>query len=176
MRPLFTQDEIEARIVELAEKLNAIYREEPLVAVCVLKGAVLFYADLIRLINNPNIILDFVRLSSYRDSMDPGAIDFTRDLDTDIAGKHVLVVEDVVDSGHTMAFLFETLRARNPKSLRLATLVDKKSHREAEVQVDFACFELDQGFIVGYGLDYAERYRALPDICVVEQASQDGSE
>ena len=174
IRPLFTHEEIETRVAGLATRLNALYKDEPLVAVCVLKGAVVFFADLVRHIDNSNITLDFVRLSTYRESMNPGEIAFLRDLDSDIAGKHVLVVEDVVDSGRTTAFLLEMLRARGPKSLRLVSLVDKRARREADLQVDFACFDLDQGFIVGYGLDYAERYRALPDICVVETTSPNG--
>lgn len=168
LRPLYTNECIQNRVRELARSINDIYHNEPLVAVCVLKGAVVFFSDLIRHIDDVNLTLDFVRLSSYGNAMTAGRIRFERDLDTDIRGKHVLIVEDVVDSGQTMACLFNVLREREPLSLRLAALVDKKERRTAQVQVDFPGFELDQGFIVGYGLDYAEQYRALPDICVVE--------
>ena len=168
LTPLYTRECIDRRVCELAERINAVYHDEPLVAVCVLKGAVLFFSDLVRHINDTNLTLDFVRLASYGNGMQAGNIRFERDLETDIHGKHVLIVEDVVDSGQSMTCLFNVLKVRGPKSLRLAALVDKKERRTASVQVDFAGFELDRGFIVGYGLDYAEQYRALPDICVVE--------
>ncbi len=168
LTPVYSHSCIENRVRELGEQISALYGDEPLVAVCVLKGAVVFFSDLIRHITDTNLTLDFVRLSSYADGMESGTLNFVRDLETDIRDKHVLIVEDVVDSGKSMAFLLEILSRRSPRSLRLAALVDKKERREAEVQVDFAGFELNQGFIVGYGLDCAERFRALPDICVAE--------
>lgn len=168
LRPLYTQECIARRVRELADRINATYQDEPLVAVCVLKGAMLFFSDLVRHIHDTNLTLDFVRLASYGTGMEAGSIRFEEDLETDIRDKHVLVVEDVVDSGQTMACLLHVLGLRGPKSLRLAALVDKRERRTSSVQVDFAGFELDRGFIVGYGLDYAEQYRALPDICVVE--------
>ncbi len=168
LRTIYSNACIQKRVCELAESINATYHNEPLVAVCVLKGAVVFFSDLIRHITDVNLTLDFVRLASYGSSMNAGRVRFERDLDTDIHGKHVLIVEDIVDSGQTMARLYDVLRTRDPLSLRLAALVDKKERRTANVHVDFPGFELNQGFLVGYGLDYAEQYRALPDICVVE--------
>ncbi len=168
LTPLYTREAIAARVGELAAEISRQYRGEPLVAVCVLKGAVIFFADLVRQIDNAELRLDFVRLASYGEGSVAGRLRFERDLETDIRDRHVLVVEDVVDSGRTMAFLLKTLAARGPRSLRLVALVDKRERREAPVRVDFPGFCLDRGFIVGYGLDYAELYRALPDICVAE--------
>lgn len=163
---VFSRTQIAARVAEMAVAIDKTYGDAPLVAICVLKGAILFYGDLARALRNPNLELDFVRLASYgKNSNSSGHIKFSKDIEIDIGGKHVLVVEDIVDSGHTMRFLLDQLAARRPASLRLAALVDKVERREARVIVDFAGFYLKQGFIVGYGMDYAEHYRALPDIC-----------
>ena len=133
--------------------------------ICVLKGAFVFFSDLVRRLQNRNLELDFVRLASYgKSDVSSGLVVFSKDVENDISGKHVLIVEDIVDSGRTMRFLLDQLAARHPRSLRLATLVDKGERRQAKVEVDFAGFTLRQGFIVGYGLDYAERFRALPGI------------
>ncbi|MDO5536455.1 MAG: hypoxanthine phosphoribosyltransferase [Desulfovibrionaceae bacterium] len=168
VRPLFTHEMIAKRVAELSDEISAIYKDEPLIAVCVLKGAVIFFSDLVRGIHNNNMLLGFLRMSSYGKGMDPGEIKFEWTLGTDIRDKHVLIVEDVVDTGHSMHFLLNEVRKREPRSVRLAALVDKHERRDADVHVDFAGFQLSEGFIVGYGLDHAEHYRALPDICVVE--------
>ncbi|MDR2892833.1 MAG: hypoxanthine phosphoribosyltransferase [Deltaproteobacteria bacterium] len=167
-RALFTGEEIQNRVKEIAEEVNRLYAGESLVVICVLKGAFMFYADLLRLVQvRPE--LDFVRIASYGNSSSSSrAISFTKDIEISIAGKHVLVVEDVVDSGHSMNFLLKQLEARGAKSLRLCALIDKRERRELPVNVDFAGFEVSGGFIVGYGMDYAERYRELPDIRLLE--------
>lgn len=173
---VFTQEEIRARVNELAIKIDATYGQEPLVAICVLKGAFIFFSDLVRYLHNKNLELDFVRLSSYgKSAKSSGHIIFNKDIETDIRGKHVLIVEDIVDSGHTMLFLQNQLLAREPASLRIATLVDKHERREADVTVDFACFSMEKGFIVGYGLDFAEHYRTLPFICEIKEERMEQS-
>ena len=151
---VYTSGQIAERVRAMAAEIDAFYGDEPLVAVCVLKGAVFFFTDLVRAMRSENLELDFVRLSSYgKGTSSSRHVVFSKDVDCDITGKHVLIVEDAVDS-----------EARGARSLRLAALVDKNERREVDVRVDFAGFKLEEGFIVGYGLDYAEKYRALPDV------------
>lgn len=163
---LFSAEEIDKRVTSIAESINTLYTGEPLVMICVLKGAFMFFSDLVKKVTvGPEI--DFVRVASYGSQLASSrTISFTKDVEISLAGKHVLLVEDVIDSGFTMEFLLRQMRARGAKSLRVATLVDKKERREARVDVDFPGFSLSTGFIVGYGLDYAERYRELPAIYV----------
>lgn len=166
MISVFSREEIAKRVTELASAIDAKYGEESLVAICVLKGAFIFFSDLVRKITNPNLELDFVRLSSYgKSNTSSGHVVFSKDAETDIRGKHTLIVEDIVDSGQTMQFLCDQFKARKPKSIAIATLVDKLERRENAVRVDFPGFTLNKGFLVGYGMDYAEKYRTLPDIC-----------
>lgn len=164
--PVFGREQIAARVGELGKEIDRIYGENPLVAICVLKGACIFFSDLVRSLHNPNIELDFIRLASYgKSSESSGSVHFLKDIETDIRGKHVLVVEDIVDTGHTMRFLIDTLAQRAPASLSIAALVNKKERRVLEVPVNFSGFQVPSGFLVGYGLDYAEKYRSLPEIC-----------
>lgn len=168
LKPMFGREEIAARVRDMGEEIDAAYGDEPLVAICVLKGAFMFFSDLARAIKNPGVELDFVRLASYgMNSVSSKHVIFSKDIETDILGKHVLIVEDIVDSGHTMRFLQDQLAARNPLSVAVAALVDKQERREADVVVNFAGFRIPAGFIVGYGMDYAEHFRGLPDICQV---------
>lgn len=165
LRIVFTEARIQERIAGMAREIDAVYGEEPLVAVCVLKGAVHFFSDLSRRLRNPAVELDFVRLSSYGDATASSRhVTFSKDVDCDVRGKHVLIVEDVVDSGHSMRFLAAQFRARGVASLRIAALIDKMERREVGVCVDFVGFQLERGYIVGYGMDCAERYRALPAV------------
>ena len=158
---VYTSGQIAERVRAMAAEIDAVYGDEPLVAVCVLKGAVFFFTDLVRAMRSENL----VRLSSYgKGTSSSRHVVFSKDVDCDITGKHVLIVEDVVDSGLSMQFLMRQFEARGARSLRLAALVDKNERREVDVHVDFAGFKLEEGFIVGYGLDYAEKYRALPDV------------
>lgn len=162
---LFSAEDIAARVAEMGEEISAAYTGEPLVAVCVLKGAVHFFSDLTRAISREDMELDFVRLSSYGlGTVSSREVKLTKDLECDVRGKHVLLVEDVVDSGHSLRFLLDLLAGRGARSVRVATLVNKTERREVEIPVAFAGFSLDSGFIVGYGLDHAERYRSLPSI------------
>jgi hypoxanthine phosphoribosyltransferase len=165
LTPFITAQQIADRVAEMGREVSAGYSgKDPLVCICVLKGAFLFYSDVIRKIDR-EIEVDFVRLASYGTGTSRGEdIVFSKDLEISIEGKDVLVVEDIVDTGHSMDFLLHVLRRRNPKSLKICALIDKQERREKDVTVDFAGFRLGDGFIVGYGLDYAERYRELDGI------------
>jgi len=165
LTPFITAEQIAERVESMGREIAADYEgDEPLVCICVLKGAFLFYADVIRKIDR-HIEVDFVRLASYGTATSRSEdIVFSKDLEVSIEGKDVLVIEDIVDTGHSMDFLLHVLRRRNPKSLKICALIDKHERREMDVKVDFAGFKLNDGFIVGYGLDYAERYRELDGI------------
>lgn len=165
LTPFITAEQIAERVESLGKEIAASYEgEEPLVCICVLKGAFLFFSDIIRKIDRP-IEVDFVRLASYGTATSRGDdIVFSKDLEVSIEGKDVLVIEDIVDTGHSMDFLMNVLRMRKPKSLKICSLIDKHERREKKVHVDFSGFRLSDGFIVGYGLDYAERYRELDGI------------
>jgi hypoxanthine phosphoribosyltransferase len=164
MLPVIPATEIQRRVAELGAEISAFYRDQPLVLVCVLKGAFLFFSDLVRRIDigagGPEI--DFVRLASYGSATSRGrqAV-FTKDLEVDVSGKHVLVVEDIVDTGRSAEFLLHVLEKRGAASLKICAFVDKHERREVGVKVDFAGFPIQKGFIVGYGMDYAEKYREL---------------
>lgn len=164
LRCVFSREEIAARVAAIGSEINTLYAGEELVVVCVLKGAFMFFSDLMKeLTVRPQA--DFVRLASYGAGMQSaGDVMLVKDVEASLEGRHVLVVEDVIDSGHSMDFLLNLFRMRGVASLRLAVLVDKKERREVPVSPDFVGFTLAQGFIVGYGLDYAERYRELPAI------------
>jgi len=165
LRQVYGEEQIQARVAEMASEINALYDGEALVVVCVLKGAFMFFGDLTRRLQGALVEMDFVRLASYGNAaMSSRTVSFVKDLELSLAGKHVLVVEDIVDTGHSMDFLLRQFAARGAKSLRLAVMVDKRERREAPVHADFTGFALPGGFIVGYGLDYAERYRELPAI------------
>ncbi len=161
---VFHQDVIARRIRELGREISDRYGEEPLVCICVLKGAFVFFADLMRSLTiNPE--LDFVRLASYAGGTSrEGKMIFSKDIEVSVKDKHVLIVEDIVDTGHSMEYLTKVLKVRNPRSIAIAALIDKNERREVEVTVDFPGFALEKGFIVGYGLDYDERCRCLEGI------------
>lgn len=165
LTPVFSKDLINHRVKELGEQIGRQYGSNPLVAVCVLKGAFMFFSDLVKNIPDRNLEIDFVRLASYgKNSVSSKHVIFNKDVEVDIFNKHVLIVEDIVDSGHTMRFLLDQFAARRPLSLRIAALIDKHERREADISVDFTGFKISSGFLVGYGLDYDERYRALDEI------------
>ncbi len=164
---LIPAEAISARVVELGGEISARYAGQPLVAVCVLKGAFHFFSDLARrLACSPE--LDFLQLSSYgAGTSSSGRVLFRKDMDVSIEGKHVLVVEDIVDSGRSMEYLLGVLQSRGPLSVALAACIDKRERREVPVTVDFPGFTLKEGFVVGYGMDYAEQYRELPYVAEV---------
>lgn len=165
LRLVYSPEQIAERVAAIATEIDVRYGFEPVLAVCVLKGAFIFFADLCRALRNPLLEQDFVRVSSYGSgNVSSGAPRLTRDLELSPHGRHVIIVEDIVDSGHTMDFLLRELAAREPLSIAVATLLDKKERREKDIPLDYRCFESPPGFFVGYGLDYDEKYRGLPGI------------
>ena len=169
LRVLLSEDEIREKVRELGGKITADYKNSNLMLVTVLKGAVVFLADLMRQIDVPAEI-DFMVVSSYGSGVkSSGVVKIVKDLDESIAGKNVLIVEDIIDSGRTLAYLIEILKQRNPESIHLCTLLDKPERRvKKQVKVDYTCFTIPDEFVVGYGLDYDQKYRNLPYIGVVE--------
>ncbi|OGP92300.1 MAG: hypoxanthine phosphoribosyltransferase [Deltaproteobacteria bacterium RBG_16_54_18] len=168
LKPLFSREDIAETVARLAREISADYADKQLVLVGVLKGAFVFLADLIRDLTIPGEI-DFVRLASYGSRKESsGEVVVKKDVEITLAGKDVLIVEDIVDTGLSLKFLMDHLRTHNPSSLRVCALVDKRFRRKIEVTVDYTGFAIDDGFIVGYGIDFNERYRTLPDICVID--------
>ncbi len=164
---LYTEDEIRARVQELGEKISKDYGE--VLAIGILKGASIFYADLVRAIKIP-VYFDFMRVSSYgENSVSSGKVNIVKDLETDIAGKDVLIVEDIIDTGITMSFLLKVLKERSPKSVKIAALLDKPERRVANVNIDYLGFNVPDEFLVGYGFDYSEKYRNLPYIGILKR-------
>ena len=164
LRCVYSQEVIAARVRDIATEINRLYADKSLVVVCVLKGGFMFFSDLVKALTvGPQ--LDFVRLASYGSgTKTTGDVRLIKDVELSLEGKHVLIVEDVIDSGHSMEFLLKLFAVRGAASLRLAVLVDKKERREIDVTPDFVGFTLYEGFIVGYGLDCAEQYREYPAI------------
>ena len=165
---LLTREEIGRKVRELGEQITRDYAGKKPVLVCILKGASVFFADLIREIDLP-LTLDFMAISSYGSATKTsGVVRILKDLDNDILGKDVIVVEDIVDSGITLSYLRKTLVQRGAKSLRIATLLDKPARRKVkDLHVDYFCFDIPDAFVVGYGLDYDQTYRNLPDIGIL---------
>ncbi len=161
--PLLTPEVISRRVAELGGAISCAYAGKELLIVGVLKGSFMFVADLVRALTIPAQI-DFVRLSSYGAGDVPGEISFTQNLDLSPKGKHLLVVEDIVDTGHSMERLLNALQDMGAESVKLCALIDKEERRAANVTVDFFGFRLAKGFVVGYGLDFAEDYRCLPGV------------
>jgi hypoxanthine phosphoribosyltransferase len=172
LHTVISPEDIAVRVAGLGKAISAEYEGKELLVVGVLKGAFMFLADLARHISVPAHV-DFVRLASYGAKDHPGELSFLQDIETPCAGKHILVVEDIVDTGHSMSMLLDVLRARNAASVKLCALIDKAERRKTKVVVDFSGFTLAKGFLVGYGLDFAEDYRCLPG--VYELSQQEGS-
>jgi hypoxanthine phosphoribosyltransferase len=167
MHVLISEARIQARILELGAQIDSDYPEGPIYLVAILKGACFFLADLARALKRPARI-DFIGISSYgKGKTSSGEVKLTKDLDTSIEGADVLVVEDIVDSGVTLSYLMHVLEQRKPRTLRIAALLDKPERRIRPVKVSYVGFEIADEFVIGYGLDYAEDYRNLRDICVL---------
>jgi len=170
MRLVLTRDEIGGRVAGLGRRIRLDYEKvlapgDALMAVGVLNGAFIFMADLLRALEGLPVEVDFVRLSSYQNSDSSSAqVVMTKNLEKEIRDRHVLVVEDIADCGLTLAWLLDFLGQRRPASLKVAVAVNKKARREVPVTLDYVAMEVEDGFLVGYGLDYAEKYRQLPDI------------
>jgi hypoxanthine phosphoribosyltransferase len=161
---LITKEEIDAKLAELAAKIDAEYAGKDLLIVGVLKGAVMVMADLARALSTP-VTMDWMAVSSYgAGTQSSGVVRILKDLDTDIKGKHVLIVEDIIDSGLTLSWLINNLGSREPESLKICTLLRKPDAAKVAIDVEWVGFDIPNEFVVGYGLDYAERYRDLPYI------------
>lgn len=169
LTPLFTAQKIAAAVARLGAEINRDYGDEPLLLVGVLKGSFIFLADLCRQLTGP-VEIEFVRASSYGDEVtSSGDVQFKHDVEKPVTGRHILIVEDIIDSGLTLEALYHRLLARGPASVKICTLIDKHERRATDIQIDYRGLQLERGFIVGYGLDYAEQYRNLADICLLAE-------
>ena len=167
--PVLTEDEIKKMVADVAQKISDDYKDSELVLIGVLKGAFVFMADLMRKITIP-VKIDFVGISSYgSNTVSSGKINLTRDIEIDIKNKDVLIVEDLVDTGLTLKYLINYLKSFDPKSVKICTLLDKYERRETEIDVAYPCHRIEKGFVVGYGIDFAENYRNLPAIYHLKQ-------
>ena len=165
-RVILTKEQIEKRVKELALTLSKDYEGKTPVMICMLKGAIYFFSDLSKNMTTP-IIIEFARLSSYKNGMDSGEMELISDITADINGKDVILVEDIVDSGKTLAYFIKLLKEKNPATIKICSFLDKETRREVDVKVDYVCFDIDCGFVIGYGLDYAQKYRELPFLAEV---------
>lgn len=166
---LISEEKVEKKIQELAEQITRDYEGKQVHLICVLKGSIFFTCELAKRIPLP-VTLDFMSVSSYGDATESsGRVRIVKDLDESIENKDVIVIEDIIDSGRTLSYLMDMLSARKPASLKLCTLLDKPERRVTDVSVDYIGFEIPDKFVVGYGLDYGQRYRNLPYIGVVEE-------
>jgi len=164
MKLVISEEEIRERVTELGRRISEDYRDGNLAVVGVLNGAFIFTADLVRALSIP-VEVDFIRAASYGDSTcSTGKVRLTKDVELSLAGKDVLLVEDIVDTGCTLKHLKEILVHRHANSVRVCALIDKSERREVEVEIDYAGFEVEEGFLVGYGLDFAEKHRNLPAV------------
>ena len=167
---LFSRDRIATEIKRLGQEISRDFQDQEIMLVGVLKGSFLFIADLIRETEIPSVI-DFVRLASYGSgTQTSGIIEFRKELEMPIRDRNVIIVEDIVDSGYTLECLYNKLLLQNPRTLKICTLIDKKARREVEIEADYIGISMDDGFIIGYGLDHNEKYRNLPDIYLIEEA------
>lgn len=159
---MLTERDIEEKVGRVAQKISSDYKNKPLVLIGVLKGAFIFLADLSKKLSIP-VEIDFVRYASYgKGDTSSGRLMLKSDIGIDIADRHVLIVEDIIDSGQTMSALKEHLQSHGPQSIRICTFIDKKERRKIDCDPDYVCHSVENGFLVGYGLDYAEQYRNLP--------------
>ncbi len=167
---LITREQLAARIAELGAQISREYAGKDLLLVCVLKGGILFLSDLVRAIRIPHEF-DFMAISSYGGArtVSSGVVRIVMDLNTNIENRNVLIVEDIIDTGHTLTYMIGNLRTRKPASLKICTLLNKPSRREIEVPVDYVGFDIPNEFVVGYGLDYNEIYRNLPFVGVLKE-------
>ena len=168
IKVLLSEEEVDARIAELGAQISKEYEGEEIFMICTLKGACFFACELAKRITVP-VALDFMSVSSYGNgSVSSGKIIMKKDLEESIVGKNVIVVEDIVDTGRTLSYLMDNLKQRGPKSLKLCAMLDKPDCRVVDIKADYTAFEIPDLFVIGYGLDYAQRYRNLPYIGVLE--------
>lgn len=172
LKLLYSRRQIATQVKRLAEEISNDFADQEILLVGILKGSFLFIADLARAMTIP-VQIDFVRLASYgSETQSSGIVELRKDLELPIRDRHVVIVEDIVDSGYTLETLYHQLLLRQPKSLKICTLIDKTGRREVAIRPDYAGLTLDHGFIVGYGLDHDEAYRNLPDIYLLETAAR----
>lgn len=165
---MISEEVVDKRIAEIGKQISEDYAGSEVHLICILKGSVFFMCELVKRITVP-VSMDFMSVSSYGDgTSSSGIVKIAKDLDETLEGKNVIVVEDIIDSGRTLSYLLEVLSKRAPKSMKLCTLLDKPDRRVCQVTVDYVGFEIPDKFVVGYGLDYAQKYRNLPYIGVVE--------
>lgn len=173
---LFSEEQLKNRVQEIARQITADYQGKEIMLISVLRGSFVFMADLCRAIDLP-CTLDFMAVSSYgKGTKSSGQVQITKDLSEDITDRHIIVVEDILDSGNTLSYLLQLLQARSPASVRLCTLLDKPSRRTKEVELHYSGFTIPDYFVVGYGLDYAEKYRNLPYIGILKPCVYGGEE
>lgn len=166
---LVSNAEIAKRAEEIAAQINADYKGKPILVVGILRGASIFLADIFKRLEG-DVELDFMSLSSYGNGTNSsGEVKMIKDLSEPVDGKNVLIIEDIIDTGITLSYLIKVLEARNPESIKLCALLDKPSRRKVELKGDYIGFEIPDEYVVGYGLDYAEKYRNLPDVCVLSK-------
>jgi hypoxanthine phosphoribosyltransferase len=169
LRVLVSSDAIQNRVKELGRQIDADYPEGPIYLIGILKGSFMFLADLCRAIQRHSVRIEFIGISSYgKNKTSSGQVRVTKDLDVELEGQNVLIVEDIVDSGVTLTYLTRIFEQRRPASLKIVTLLDKPERRISPVKVTYTGFQIPDEFVVGYGLDYAEDYRNLVDICVLD--------
>jgi hypoxanthine phosphoribosyltransferase len=167
LKSLLSREEIASIVKRLADRISKDYSNREVILVCILKGAFMFLSDLVRQLQIP-VQIDFVRLASYGAGMKTsGRIEITKDVETPVGGKDVLIVEDIIDSGRTLLFLKDRLTLENPRSVKVCALLDKRARREVDIQADYIGKEVDDVFVVGYGIDFNEAYRNLPEIYYV---------
>ena len=172
LRVLLGREQIAAKVAEIAQRITADYRGEPVLLIGVLKGATIFLADLARQIQL-DVSFDFIAVSSYGNAkQQSGEVRLMKDVDSSTEGKNIILVEDILDTGLTLTYIKNVLLAHRPKTLKIAALLDKISRRVEPIHGDYVGFEIPDEFVVGYGLDFAERYRNLPDVCVLESGTE----
>lgn len=169
IKVLIDEETLTNRVKELGGQITNDYKNEELIVICILKGSLYFTADLTKYIKNDNLKIDFMRVSSYGDEfISSGKINIKKDLELDISNKNVLIIEDIIDTGNTLYYLKQVLSERTPKSLKICTLLDKKSRREKNIIPDYCGFEIEDKFVIGYGLDYKDLYRNISYIGYVD--------
>lgn len=168
---LLDKEQIRQKVIELGTRISMDYKDKEVILVGVLKGGCVFLADLMREIKVP-LEIDFISVSSYGNSShSSGVVRIIKDVDIDVTGKNVIIVEDIVDSGLTLNYLKELFETRRPESVKICTILDKPSRRKVDIKIDYDGFEIPDEFVVGYGLDFAGKYRNLPDVCIINQSN-----
>lgn len=164
---MYDEETLQKRIKEVAWQIDKDYNGKEILVVTILKGAIFFAVDLVKNMKTP-MCMDFMQVSSYQGTQTTGNVILKKGLDTDISGKDILIVEDIIDTGYTLKYLKEYLQTLNPNSVKIAVLADKKERREVDVDIDYTCFEIENKFVVGYGFDIDQKYRNIPYIGYVE--------